>query len=76
MRAVGIEQQGLGVEGWKLVERARPEPGPAQVLVRVHAASLNYRDLMIAKGPYGAPLKPDLVPLSDGAGEVVALAPA
>src|SRR4051794_28369463 len=48
-----------------------PRPGPGQVLVRMRAASLNYRDLMAVTGRYGrgAPL-PDLIPLSDGAGEV------
>jgi NADPH:quinone reductase-like Zn-dependent oxidoreductase len=53
-----------------------PRPGRGQVLVRMRAASLNFRDLMIATGrsARGAPL-PDLVPLSDGAGEVVELGP-
>jgi NADPH:quinone reductase-like Zn-dependent oxidoreductase len=43
------------------------------VLVRVRAASLNHRDLLIARGHFGGPLKDDLIPLADGAGEVVAL---
>src|SRR5262249_11421178 len=45
-------------------------------LVRMRAASLNYRDLMVLTGRYarGAPL-PDLVPLSDGAGEVAEIGP-
>lgn len=53
-----------------------PRPARGQVLVRMRAASLNYRDLMIATGrsARGAPL-PDLIPLSDGAGEVVELGP-
>ena len=50
-----------------MVERPRPAPGPGQVLVRMRAASLNYRDLLISKAPRSAPL----VPLCDGAGEVV-----
>ncbi len=55
-------------------ERERPEPGPGQVLVRMRACSLNYRDLMVATGRYGgAPPAPGLVPLSDGAGEVEAV---
>lgn len=49
-----------------------PSPGPGEVLVRMHAWSLNYRDLMILRGEYGAPKHMPLVPLSDGAGEVVA----
>jgi len=50
-----------------------PKPGRGQVLVRVHATSLNYRDLMILKGQYPVKLLEKGVPLSDGAGEVVAL---
>ena len=50
-----------------------PEPGPRDLLVRMRAFSLNYRDLMMAEGRYGAPTPPNLVPLSDGAGEVVAV---
>jgi NADPH:quinone reductase-like Zn-dependent oxidoreductase len=57
----------------ELVERARPAAPANHIVVRVRAASLNYRDLMIAKGLYGGPSKDDLVPLSDGAGEVVEL---
>jgi len=60
-----------GIDSLVLQERPQPRPGPGQVLVRMRAASLNYRDLMVVTGRYarGAPL-PDLVPLSDGAGEV------
>ncbi|PPQ79521.1 hypothetical protein CVT25_003403 [Psilocybe cyanescens] len=43
------------------------------VLVKVHAVSLQYRDLMISKGVYGANVPPNLVPLSDMAGEVLAV---
>jgi NADPH:quinone reductase-like Zn-dependent oxidoreductase len=60
-----------GLDDLTLAEANRPTPGRGQVLVRMRAASLNYRDLMVASGRYGAgPLPPDLVPLSDGAGEV------
>ena len=55
----------------RLVEIPEPKPGPRQVLIRVRANSLNYRDLMIADGRYGKANLP-LVPLSDGAGEIVA----
>ncbi len=49
-------------------------PGPSQVLVRVRAAALNYRDQAVAVGTYiGGPLTRDTIPLSDGAGDVVAV---
>ncbi|NJC69920.1 NAD(P)-dependent alcohol dehydrogenase [Planosporangium thailandense] len=48
-----------------------PEPGPGQVLVRMRGWSVNFRDLMIAKGLYPKAVKADVVALSDGAGEVV-----
>jgi NADPH:quinone reductase-like Zn-dependent oxidoreductase len=72
MRA--YELQGRGIDSLAIVERPSPEPGPGQVRVRIRAGSLNYRDLLIARGAYGrgAPKLP-LVPLSDGAGEVVAV---
>jgi NADPH:quinone reductase-like Zn-dependent oxidoreductase len=54
-------------------ERDVPEPGPGQVLVRMRGWALNARDIMILKGFYPKPVKPDVIPLSDGAGEVVAI---
>ncbi|MBE7490925.1 MAG: NAD(P)-dependent alcohol dehydrogenase [Planctomycetes bacterium] len=52
-----------------------PVPGPGEVLVRLDAWALNYRDLMILRGEYGTPKLSPLVPLSDAAGEVVATGP-
>jgi NADPH:quinone reductase-like Zn-dependent oxidoreductase len=65
-----------GIDSLTLAERPDPAPGPRQVLVRVRASSLNYRDLLTIEAQYArsAP-KPDLIPLSDGAGEVVAVGP-
>ncbi|KAL4966402.1 zinc-dependent alcohol dehydrogenase family protein [Aspergillus stella-maris] len=48
-----------------------PPLGPHDVLVRIHAASLNYRDLAIAQGKFNLPLAPPKTPLSDGAGVVL-----
>lgn len=64
----------LGLENLKIIERPEPRPGPREVLVRMRAASLNYRDLLMINGGYGTQQKRgDLVPLSDGAGEIVDL---
>jgi alcohol dehydrogenase len=57
-----------------IVDRPEPRPGPGEVLVRLRAASLNYRDLITIAGGYGSHQRHEnLVPLSDGAGEIVAL---
>ena len=59
------------IDDLTLVEGQTPRPGPGQVLVRMRAASLNFRDLAVATGRYMmSKVPPDLVPLSDGAGEV------
>ncbi len=69
-------QDGWGPDHIRLAERPTPEPGPGQVLLRMEAASLNYRDLVVARGGYGrrGGALP-LVPCSDGAGRVVAVGP-
>jgi NADPH:quinone reductase-like Zn-dependent oxidoreductase len=74
MRA--YELKATGLENLTRTERRPARPGAGEVLVRVRAASLNYRDLLIVSGRYGrvTPRFP-LIPLSDGAGEVVALGP-
>ena len=56
-------------------ELPEPVPGPGEVLIRVRATSLNYRDLMIARGQYNPNLPRPLVPLSDGAGVVEGVGP-
>ena len=61
---------GGGNEGLVQVELPDPEPGPGEVLVRVRATSLNYRDLLIARRS-----QQPVIPLSDGAGEVVTVGP-
>ena len=64
-----------GINALAKVDLPTPKPGPRQVLVKVAACSLNFRDLAIALGTYRMPTKPDLVPLSDGAGEVIEIGP-
>jgi NADPH:quinone reductase-like Zn-dependent oxidoreductase len=66
-----VIQNGFGLDNLAVVERPEPAPGPEQVLVRIRAASLNYRDLLIAKGQYNPKLKFPRILGSDGAGEVV-----
>src|SRR5215472_17231352 len=61
-----------GIDSLKLVERATPKPRSSEVLIRVRATSLNYRDLVTVKGGAATRgIRLPLVPLSDGAGEVV-----
>lgn len=65
------------LRGTELIQATRPEPvaAPGHVVVQIRATSLNYRDLMIQRGSYSLPMRSGLVPLSDGAGEVVAVGP-
>ena len=62
-----------GLEHLSVEECAEPSPGPGQVLIRIKAASLNYRDVMVATGQYPRGARYPIVPLSDGAGEVAAV---
>jgi NADPH:quinone reductase-like Zn-dependent oxidoreductase len=71
MKAYEINE--FGIENLTLIERDEPKPQANEVLVKFHAASLNYRDLMMVKGFYNPKLKTLLVPLSDGAGEVTSV---
>ncbi|MEC4812212.1 MAG: NAD(P)-dependent alcohol dehydrogenase [Scytonema sp. PMC 1069.18] len=60
-----------GLDALTLVERPEPHPPAGQVLLKMRAASLNYRDLLTVRGAYGSKQKLPLVPFSDGVGEVV-----
>lgn len=71
MKAYEIQE--FGIDDLALVERPTPEPGRGEVLVRFHAASLNYRDVMVVSGTYNPRMKLPAVPFSDGAGEVAAV---
>lgn len=75
MKAYVISKAGEHEDLWHQEELQDPEVGPGEVLIKVKATSLNYRDLRIAKSRYGSPTATELVPLSDGAGEVVAVGP-
>ncbi|MGJ4926115.1 zinc-dependent alcohol dehydrogenase family protein [Bradyrhizobium sp. HKCCYLS2038] len=68
------EMQGPGgIDALALVDKPVRAPARGEVLVRLTAASLNYRDLLTVKGGYGSRQKFPLVPLSDGAGVVEAV---
>lgn len=71
MRAFQINE--FGIDKLALVELADPEPNANEVIVRFDAWSLNYRDVMVVEGRYNPRMKLPATPLSDGAGEVVAV---
>jgi len=73
MRAYQLAKGGAGIEGLTRTERPDPKPSYRQVLVKVGACSLNFRDLGIVRGTYRMPVRDNIIPLSDGAGEVVAV---
>jgi NADPH:quinone reductase-like Zn-dependent oxidoreductase len=75
MRAYQLPKGGAGIDALVKVERPDPKPAYRQVLVKVKACSLNFRDLGIVRGSYRMPVRENLIPLSDGAGEVVETAP-
>src|SRR6516162_3595993 len=70
MKAIELAEAS-GPDGLRIVDRPDPRPGPRQVLLRMDAWSINYRDLMVARGQYSARLPLPLTPLSDGVGRVV-----
>lgn len=70
-----FEIQEFGIDNLALVERDAPSVSPGQVLVRMTAASLNYRDLMVVRGGYNPRMKLPMIPLSDGAGVVEEVGP-
>jgi len=75
MRAYQLPKGGAGIESLTKVTRPEPKPQHRQVLVKVAACSLNFRDLGIVRGTYRMPVGNNVVPLSDGAGEVVEVGP-
>lgn len=67
------EAKQFGVENLVLVERGEPQPKANEAVVKFHAVSLNYRDLMFIKGVYNPTARLPAIPFSDGSGEVVAV---
>ena len=72
MRAYRLMEFGR-IDGIVVTDRPMPEPGPTEILIKVHAASINRRDIMLLEQTYPRPAVPAVVPLSDGAGEVLAV---
>ncbi len=68
---VAIARGGAGIDAITLEDRPPPRPGPGEALVRITAATLNFRDLLGVHGQLAGVTQPGYVPLSDGAGEVV-----
>lgn len=74
MKAWVLNQGATSLDDLHLVERDVPRPGWGEVLIRMRACSLNFRDQAIVRGQYiGGPVAADTVLLSDGAGEIVGL---
>ncbi|MEM1036520.1 MAG: NAD(P)-dependent alcohol dehydrogenase [Pseudomonadota bacterium] len=70
MKVAAVKKPG-GPGNLVIEERPQPDLKPHQVLVRVHASSLNYHDFVVVMG--GIPTDDGRIPMSDGAGEVVAI---
>ena len=71
MRVYEVRQ--FGIENLVLVERGDLQPSANEVLVKFHAVSLNYRDLMFVRGVYNPKARLPAIPFSDGSAEVVAV---
>lgn len=71
MKAYEIQQ--FGIDNLALAEREIPQPKFNEVLVKIYAFSLNYRDLMLVHGDYNPRAKFPAIPFSDGAGEITAI---
>lgn len=65
----------FGLDRLEAIERPDPEPGPEEILLRMQAASVNFRDYLMVEGKYNPRQPLPLVPCSDGVGEVVGWGP-
>jgi NADPH:quinone reductase-like Zn-dependent oxidoreductase len=76
MKAYELQKGSRSIDGLRRTTRRDPVPGPHEVLIRVRATSLNYRDHLIVTGQYfSGVVDRDIIPLSDAAGEVVSIGP-
>jgi NADPH:quinone reductase-like Zn-dependent oxidoreductase len=65
----------FGMDGLRPVERDIPKPGPNEILLKIAAVSLNYRDLMVVEGTYNPKMRLPAIPFSDASGEVIETGP-
>ena len=70
-RVVQINSWGTG--GLSITEAPIPDAGSRQVVVRMRAVSLNFRDLLVVQGRYDPKMRLPLTPVSDGVGEIIAV---
>jgi NADPH:quinone reductase-like Zn-dependent oxidoreductase len=75
MKVYEVAKGSTSLAGLRKAERPEPKPGPREVLIRVRATSINYRDHMVVMGQYFSAVERDTIPFSDGAGEVVSTGP-
>ncbi len=75
MRVYEVQPGSTSLDGLRRAERPEPKPDWHQLLIRVRATSINYRDKAVLLGQYFAPVERPTIPLSDAAGEVVAVGP-
>src|SRR5580704_19317779 len=74
MKIYELQKGATSLDGLVQAERPEPKPGPREIVIRVRATSLNFRDQMIVTGNYfGGAVSRNTIPLSDGAGEVAAV---
>ena len=67
-------RMGEPISALQIVDLPMPKVGPGQVLVKMHAAALNFRDIMVVTGQFPRTAQEVIIPLCDGAGEVVEVA--
>ena len=70
MKSVIVKKPG-GLDNLAILEKAAPTPKAGEILVKWHATSLNFHDYLVAIG--GIPVPDGRIPMSDGAGEIIAL---
>jgi NADPH:quinone reductase-like Zn-dependent oxidoreductase len=68
-------KDGFGIQNLSLEDVPEPRPGPNEVLLKMRAWSLNYRDLLVVRGVYAPKLRLPFQILSDGVGEVIETGP-